>query len=88
MHVVQTGARAGQIGTTPTQIQTFIRSQLTALYCIHPSYVTIIGDDELVPTFTTGPGGIPSDLPYSMKTDADELPDVALGRILGNDRGS
>jgi hypothetical protein len=82
--VVQTGSGAGQIGTTNTAIQTFIRSRLTALLCIHPSYVTIIGDDELVPTFA-GINGIPSDLQYSMKTDADELPDVAVGRILGND---
>ena len=84
-NVVQTGAGAGQIGTTPAAIQTFIRGRLTAPLCIHPSYVTIIGDDDLVPTFTDGPSGIPSDLKYSLKTDADELPDLALGRIIGND---
>ncbi len=82
--VVQTGAGAGQIGTTAAQIQTYIRNELTRLLCIHPSYVTIIGDDELVPTFP-GINGIPSDLQYSMKNDADELPDVAVGRIIGND---
>ncbi|MDX6679903.1 MAG: hypothetical protein QOE31_3955 [Solirubrobacteraceae bacterium] len=82
--VVQTGAAAGQIGTTATQIQTYIRGQVNHPFCIRPSYVTIIGDDEFVPTFTTGPGGIPSDNPYSTKNDADELPDVAIGRILGN----
>jgi hypothetical protein len=84
-NVVQTGAAAGQIGTTPTAIQAYIRARLTALLCVHPSYVTIIGDDDLVPTFTDGPSGIPSDLKYSLKTDADELPDLALGRIIGND---
>ena len=84
-NVFQTGAGAGQIGTTPAQIQTFIRGRLTAPLCIHPSYVTIMGDDDLVPTFTDGPSGIPSDLKYSLKTDADELPDLAVGRILGND---
>jgi hypothetical protein len=82
--VVQTGAAAGQIGTTATQIQTYIRGQVNHPFCIRPSYVTIIGDDELVPTFTTGPGGIPSDNPYSTKNDLDELPDVAVGRMLGN----
>jgi hypothetical protein len=82
--VVQTGAAVGQIGTTATQIQTYIRSQVNHPLCIRPSYVTIIGDDELVPTFTTGPGGIPSDNPYSTKNDTDELPDVAVGRMLGN----
>ena len=82
--VVQTGTAAGQIGTTATAIQTFIRSHLNHPLCIRPSYVTIIGDDEFVPTFTTGPGGIPSDNPYSTKNATDELPDVAVGRILGN----
>jgi hypothetical protein len=82
--VVQTGAAAGQIGTTAPQIQAYVRGQLNHPFCIRPSYVTIVGDDEFVPTFTTGPGGIPSDNPYSTKNDADELPDVAIGRILGN----
>jgi hypothetical protein len=82
--IFQTGAAAGQIGTTVTQIQSAIRAELTSTPCIHPSYVTIIGDDELVPTFP-GAFDIPSDLPYSMKNDADELPDVAVGRILGED---
>ncbi len=87
-NVFQTGAGAGQIGTTPAQIQAFIRGRLTAPLCIHPSYVTIMGDDDLVPTFTDGPSGIPSDLKYSLKTDADELPDLAIGRILGNDQAA
>ncbi|HEV7770577.1 MAG TPA: C25 family cysteine peptidase [Solirubrobacterales bacterium] len=83
--VVQTGAAPGQIGTTATAIQAFIRTRVAAIHCIRPSYVTIMGDDELVPTFTTGPGGIPSDNPYSTANDTDELPDIAIGRILGND---
>jgi hypothetical protein len=80
--VFQTGTVA--VGSTATSIQTFIRSHVNHPLCIRPSYVTIIGDDEFVPTFTTGPGGIPSDNPYSTKDAADELPDVAVGRILGN----
>jgi hypothetical protein len=79
--VAQTGST---VGTTAVQIQAFIRSHVNHPFCIRPSYVTIIGDDELVPTFTTGPGAIPSDNPYSTKNDSDELPDVAMGRILGN----
>lgn len=85
--IVQVGTGAGQIGSTPTAIQAYIRAQLTASNCVHPSYITIMGDDELVPTFTDGPGGIPSDLKYSMRNDADELPDVAIGRIVGADQG-
>jgi hypothetical protein len=83
--VVQTGVPPAGIGTTPTEIQSFIRDRLTQLLCIHPSYITILGDDDLVPTFP-GINGIPSDLQYSMKNDADELPDVAVGRIIGNDQ--
>ena len=83
--VRETGAGPGQIGTSAEQIQAFVRGRVNSPFCIRPSYVTIIGDDELVPTFTTGPGGIPSDNPYSTKNDSDELPDVAVGRILGND---
>ena len=82
--VVQTGTDPGQIGTTPGEIQAFIRSRLTAAGCIHPSYVTILGDDELVPTFP-GIGGIESDLEYSLRDGADELPDLAVGRIAGDD---
>ncbi|MGB2711698.1 MAG: C25 family cysteine peptidase [Conexibacter sp.] len=87
-NVFETGAGTGQIGTTAAQIQAFIRGRLTSVLCIHPSYVTIIGDDDLVPTFTATPGEIPSDLQYSLKTDADELPDVAVGRIIGNDQAA
>ena len=83
--VFSTGAGAGFAGTTPTEIQAFIRGRLNNLLCIRPSYVTIMGDDDLVPTFP-GINGIPSDLPYSMKNDLDELPDLAVGRIIGNDQ--
>ena len=86
-NVFQTGGAPGQIGTTPAEIQTAIRSRLTLADCIHPSYVTIMGDDELVPTFP-GIGGIESDLEYSLRDNADELPDVAVGRIIGDDGGA
>ena len=86
-HVFQTGAGTGFIGTTATEIQTFIRSRLNNFLCIRPSYVTIMGDDDLVPTFP-GINGIPSDLQYSMKNDTDELPDLAVGRIIGNDQAA
>ena len=88
-HVFQTGIGPGLAGTTPAEIQTFIRDRVNNnLLCIRPSYVTIMGDDDLVPTFTDGPSGIPSDLKYSLKNDADELPDLAVGRIIGNDQAA
>ncbi|WP_320670979.1 C25 family cysteine peptidase [Patulibacter defluvii] len=84
--VVEVGAGNGQIGTTAAQIQGYVRGQLSPTRpCIRPSYVAILGDDDLVPTFTDGPNGIPSDLPYALRDGADELPDVAVGRILGDD---
>jgi hypothetical protein len=85
--VVDVGDAPGQIGSTPAAVQAYIRGQLTASHCIHPSYITILGDDDLVPTFA-GINGIPSDLPYAMRDDADELPDVAIGRIIGNDQAA
>jgi hypothetical protein len=85
--VAVVGSGAGQIGSIPTAIQSYIRGQLTAIGCIHPSYITIMGDDDLVPTFP-GIDGIPSDLQYAMRNDADELPDVAIGRIIGNDQAA
>jgi hypothetical protein len=83
-HVFQTGTAKGQIGATAPDIQAFIRSHVNSTSCVRPSYVAIMGDDKLVPTFV-GADGIPTDNPYSTKDDGDELPDVAVGRILGND---
>jgi len=82
--LAQTGSGADEIGTTATEIQTFIRSHLTDANCVRPSYITILGDDELVPTFP-GINGIESDLEYSLKDGADEMSDVAVGRIVGDD---
>jgi Peptidase family C25/Propeptide_C25 len=81
--VFQTGAAPGFIGTTPSDIQAFIRSHLNDKACIRPGYVAILGDDELVPTFP-GIGGIESDLEYSLANGSDEMPDIALGRITGD----
>ena len=64
--VVQTGAGAGHIGNDADPDPDVHPLALTAENCIHPSYVTILGDDELVPTFP-GIGGIESDLEYSLK---------------------
>jgi hypothetical protein len=81
--VFQTGDAPGFIGTTPSAIQTFIRSHVNDTACIRPGYVAILGDDELVPTFP-GIGGIESDLEYSLANGSDEMSDIAVGRITGN----
>jgi hypothetical protein len=82
--ILETGTDPGRVGTTAAEIQTQIRAHLSDANCIHPSYVTILGDDELVPTFP-GINGIESDLEYSLRDGTDELSDVAVGRIVGND---
>lgn len=81
--VAQTGGGAGEIGTTNAQIRDYIRSHLTRPFCVRPSYVLLLGNEELVPTFELD--GATSDLPYATKDDADTLPDLASGRIPGKD---
>src|SRR3954470_1666356 len=89
--VRELGSGPGQIGTTNTQIQDFIRNHLTNPDClIHPSYVILFGNTAHVPTFLVpcGPGGDPaacniaSDLPYSLNgVGSDLFADVQLGRL-------
>jgi hypothetical protein len=87
--VVTTGTGPGQIGTTNTQIQSFILDRLNDPAClIHPSYVVLFGNTAHVPTFLApcSPGGDPgacniaSDLPYTLN-GPDLFADVMLGRI-------
>jgi hypothetical protein len=88
--VSEVGAAPGQIGTTPAQIQAYIRSRLTSGCLIHPSYVILLGNTAHVPTFLVpcGPGGNPadcniaSDLDYSLNgIGTDLFADVQLGRL-------
>jgi hypothetical protein len=88
--VVEVGSGSGQIGTTPTQIQTYIRSRLNGSCLIRPSYVILFGNTAHVPTFLVpcGPGGNPdecniaSDLDYSTNgIGTDLFADVQLGRL-------
>ena len=88
--VREVGAGPGQIGTTPTQIQTFIRSRLNGGCLIRPSYVILFGNTAHVPTFLVpcSPGGNPddcniaSDLDYSTNgIGTDLFADVQLGRL-------
>jgi hypothetical protein len=88
--VREVGAGSGQIGTTPAQIQAFIRSRLSSGCLIHPSYVILFGNTAHVPTFLVpcSPGGNPadcniaSDLDYSLNgIGTDLFADVQLGRL-------
>lgn len=89
--VVTVGSGEGDIGTTPAQIQSYIRSQLNSARClIRPSYVGILGDTAQVPTWlenspepslTGFDGKIASDLEYALADNSDLLPDLAIGRM-------
>ena len=88
--VREVGSGPGQIGTTPTQIQTFIRSRLNGACLVRPSYVILFGNTAHVPTFLVpcSPGGNPadcniaSDLDYSLNgIGTDLFADVQLGRL-------
>jgi Peptidase family C25/Propeptide_C25 len=88
--VHEVGSGPGQIGTTPTQIQTYIRSRLNGGCIIRPSYVILFGNTAHVPTFLVpcSPGGNPdacniaSDLDYSTNgIGTDLFADVQLGRL-------
>lgn len=87
--VVTVGSGEGDIGTTPAQIQSYIRGELSSVCLIRPSYVGILGDTAQVPTWkvaspwgNTGfDGMIATDLPYALANSADLLPDLAIGRM-------
>ena len=85
--VVQTGSAPGQIGTTNSQIQSYIRGELTSTFClVRPSYVVLMGSASQLPTFESPDPNNPmstvaSDLPYSTTDDSHITADVALGRI-------
>ena len=88
--VREVGSGPGQIGTTQTQIQTYIRSRLNGGCIIRPSYVILFGNTAHVPTFLVpcSPGGNPddcniaSDLDYSTNgIGTDLFADVQLGRL-------
>ena len=88
--VRETGAGAGQIGTTPAQIRDFIRGRLSGGCLLKPSYVILFGNTAHVPTFLVpcSPGGNPdacniaSDLDYSLNgVGTDLFADVQLGRL-------
>jgi hypothetical protein len=88
--VALTGAGAGQIGTTPAAIQTYIRSQLNADCLVRPQFVVLLGNTDAVPTFvvpcatgqTLAQCDVATDLPYSLDGVGNDLfADVMLGRI-------
>jgi Peptidase family C25/Propeptide_C25 len=88
--VVEVGSGPGQIGTTPSQIQAYIRGELNSECIIRPSYVILFGNTAHVPTFLVpcSPGGNPdacniaSDLDYSTNgIGTDLFADVQLGRL-------
>lgn len=81
--VVETGNDTGDAGTTPTEIQSYIRGKFSNCV-IRPSYVLLLGDAEHIAPFyrTTQYGdSAGTDLDYALMNNADILPDLAVGRI-------
>jgi hypothetical protein len=81
--VVETGNGAGQAGTTPAAIQSYIRNKFNTCI-VRPSYVLLLGDAEHIAPFyrTTHYGdSAGTDLDYALMDNADILPDLAIGRI-------
>ena len=68
--VRETGAGAGQIGTTNNQIRDFIRSRLNGGCLIKPSYVILFGNTAHVPTFLVpcSPGRQPERLQHRVRS--------------------
>ncbi len=77
--VVETGAGAGQAGTTRDQIRDYIQDRYDHCF-VRPSYLLLLGDAEHIPPFyrDTFRG---TDLDYALMSGADILPDLAYGRI-------
>ena len=81
--VVETGNDANDAGTTPAQIQSYIRNKFNNCI-IRPSYVLLLGDAEHIAPFyrTTHYGdSAGTDLDYALMNNIDILPDLAIGRI-------
>jgi Peptidase family C25/Propeptide_C25 len=92
--VVLTGSGPGRAGVTPTEIQSFIRGELSPTRCLRrPSYVVLLGNTAHVPTFVIpctptsvfAACDVATDLPYSLDGDSDMFADVMLGRIPATD---
>lgn len=81
--VVETGNDANDAGTTPAQIQSYIRNKFNNCI-IRPSYVLLLGDAEHINPFyrnTHYGDSAGTDLDYALMNNADILPDLAIGRI-------
>lgn len=81
--VVETGNDANDAGTTPVEIQSYIRKKFNNCI-IRPSYVLLLGDAESIAPFyrnTHYGDSAGTDLDYALMDNTDILPDLATGRI-------
>lgn len=65
------------IGTTATQLQTYIQNRYNADNAI--TYVQIVGDAPQIPSLSSGGGG--ADPIFSMVAGGDNYPDIFIGRF-------
>lgn len=65
------------IGTTATQLQTYIQNRYNADNTIN--YVQIVGDAPQIPSLSSGGGG--SDPTFALVAGSDNYPDIFVGRF-------
>ncbi|MDD2229339.1 MAG: C25 family cysteine peptidase [Candidatus Cloacimonetes bacterium] len=65
------------IGTTATQLQTYIQNRYNADHSI--AYVQLVGDAPQIPSLASGGGG--SDPSFSLVAGSDNYPDIFIGRF-------
>jgi agmatine/peptidylarginine deiminase len=65
------------IGTTATQLQTYIQNRYNADASI--TFVQLVGDAPQIPSLTSGGGG--SDPSFSLVAGSDNYPDIFIGRF-------
>ena len=77
------------VGSTADSIRNFVQGEFsktnseTGDPCVAPSYLTLIGNTDHVPTFTgdTNAPTTPGDIDYSLASKNTYVPDLAVGRL-------
>ncbi|MCX6117993.1 MAG: C25 family cysteine peptidase [Proteobacteria bacterium] len=77
--------RASEMGATKEAIAAKIKD-IYNQEATKPTYLLFVGNAKQIPTFSqpTGSGNAASDYPYSLLTAGDALPDLLIGRLVGD----
>ena len=76
-----------EVGSTRSTIKAWLQGLYDAATPENPapSFFLLVGDTNLMPTWTVGMGGHSTDLTYATLTGDDHLPDVLCGRFSARD---